>query len=273
MWLVALLGCKVECPAGTVWLDDACVGFGSGVDTQEPTPVWAPDVGASWQWQIQGTIDTSLDVDVYDIDLFDPPDATFDALEDRGIVCYFSAGSWEDWRDDADEFPDTALGEDLDGWPGERWLDIRDDTVREGMAARLDRAAERGCDAVEPDNVDAYTHATGFSLTYAEQRDYNLWLADQAHDRGLAIALKNDLDQLEDLVDAFDFAVNESCHDYDECDRLAIFTDAGKAALVAEYVDDWDDAQDRADAVCGTHEGLSTIVKHWDLDERVLACP
>ncbi|MCP4808334.1 MAG: endo alpha-1,4 polygalactosaminidase [Proteobacteria bacterium] len=257
-----------------VYMDGACVGFEKLPEDEDPAvDVWAPEPGATWQWQISGAVDTSLDVDVYDIDLFDPPDSTYDALQDKGLVCYFSAGSWEDWRDDATEFPDEALGNDLDGWPGERWLDIRSEPVRNLMAARLDVAVSRGCDAVEPDNVDGYTNDPGFDLSYADQREYNLWLADQAHERGLGVALKNDLDQLEDLVDDFDFIINESCHEYDECGRLAVFTDAGKAALVAEYVDDWDDAQDQADAVCDTHEGLSTIVKTWDLDELVLACP
>lgn len=272
MLSLLMLGCTIECPAGTTYMDGACVGFEKVPDDPEPTR-WAPEPGATWQWQIQGDVDTSLDVDVYDIDLFDVPDETLDALSERGVVCYFSAGSWEDWREDAADFPDEALGAELDGWPGERWLDVRSDDVRARMEARLDQAEARGCDAVEPDNVDAYTNDPGFDLSYADQREYNLWLASAAHERGLSIALKNDLDQLEDLVDAFDFAVNESCHTYDECDRLELFTSAGKAAFVAEYVDDWDDAEALADEVCGTHEGLSTIVKPWDLDERVVACP
>ena len=32
--------------------------------------------GSSWQWQLSGTIDTSYDVSVYDVDLFDAPEGT-----------------------------------------------------------------------------------------------------------------------------------------------------------------------------------------------------
>ena len=48
-------------------------------------------------------------------------------------------------------------------------------------------------------------------------------LADLAHERGLSIGLKNDLDQVADLVDHFDFAINEQCFQYQECHLLAPF--------------------------------------------------
>jgi hypothetical protein len=35
-----------------------------------------------------------------------------------------NAGAWERFRRDKD-FPDSVLGRALDGWPGERWVDIR----------------------------------------------------------------------------------------------------------------------------------------------------
>ncbi|MCA9658406.1 MAG: endo alpha-1,4 polygalactosaminidase, partial [Myxococcales bacterium] len=115
--------------------------------------LWCPEPGLSWQWQIDGQpIDTSVDVAMYDIDLFEVTDAELSILkaDGRAIVCYFSAGSHEEWRPDADAFPPAAIGEPLDGWPGERWLDVRDPTVRELQAARIEYAAARGCDGVEP---------------------------------------------------------------------------------------------------------------------------
>ncbi|CAN0308119.1 unnamed protein product [Hapterophycus canaliculatus] len=30
----------------------------------------------------------------------------------------------EDWRDDAEDFPDSTIGLRMDGWDGERWLDV-----------------------------------------------------------------------------------------------------------------------------------------------------
>ena len=155
-------------------------------------PNWQPTPGTSWQIQFSSQIDTSLDVQVYDLDLDDTPISIIDQLHADGhkVMCYFSAGSWEQWRNDADDFPDSVLGNDLDGWPGEKWLDIRRlDLLDSIMSARLDIAAQKSCDGVDPDNVDGYTNNTGFNLSYQDQIRYNTWLADQAHVRGLAIGL------------------------------------------------------------------------------------
>lgn len=212
---------------------------------QPPSPapgdIWRPAPGTSWQWQLTGEIDTSFDVAMYDIDLFDAPQAVIDQLHAAGriVICYFSAGSLEDWRPDAGQFPESVIGQALVGWPGERWLDIRQlDALAPIMAARLDLAVQKGCDGVEPDNVDAYTNATGFPLTYQDQLAYNLWLAEQAHARGQSVGLKNDLNQIPDLVDAFDWALNEECFQYGECDAYQPFIAAGKAVFGVEYEGD-----------------------------------
>lgn len=84
---------------------------------------WVPHVSDTWQWQLTGTINTGYDVTVYDIDLFDAPDAVLATLRAQGrrIVCYFSAGSAENWRPDYQRFKASDLGKPLDGWPGEKW--------------------------------------------------------------------------------------------------------------------------------------------------------
>jgi hypothetical protein len=200
--------------------------------------VWRPAPGTSWQIQLQGRVDTSFDVAVYDVDLFDTRRSVIDGLhaDGRRVVCYFSAGSYEEWRPDAADFPEAILGDPLDDWPGERWLDVRDtDALRRIMRKRLNLAAAKGCDAVDPDNVDGYSNDTGFALSGRNQSKYNRWLARQAHRRGLGVGLKNDLGQVGRLVDHFDFAVNEQCFEYDECNRLRRFVDQGKAVFGIEY--------------------------------------
>jgi hypothetical protein len=94
-------------------------------------------------------------------------------------------------------------------WPGEWWLNIRTDNVRRIMAARIAMCKSKGFDAVDPDNVDGYTNPNGVGLTAADQAAFNTFLADQAHAQGLAIGLKNDLNQVQQLVGKFDFFVNE----------------------------------------------------------------
>lgn len=240
----------------------------TGSDTPETSTL---EVGMSWHWQLQGDLNTGYDVDLYDIDLFDTDTQVIDDLKAQGrlVICYFSAGSWEDWRDDADDFEQAALGNPLDGWPGEKWLDVRASSLEAVMEARLDLAAEKGCDGVEPDNVDGYTNDSGFPLSGNDQLAYNRFLASAAHERGLLIGLKNDLDQISELVAAFDFAVNEECYEYDECERLTPFIEAGKPVLHAEYAETLvNDSEARAlfcDEMVAL--GLSSMVLPLELDD------
>jgi hypothetical protein len=199
---------------------------------------WVPTVGTQWQWQLHGQIDTAVDVPVYDVDLFDVDRAVVEELHAAGrkVICYLSAGSQEDWRPDADRFPAAVIGKELDRWPGERWLDVRQlDALEPIMANRMDTCRAKGFDAVEPDNVDGYVNESGFPLTADDQLRYNRMLARLAHERGLGVALKNDLGQVENLVVDFDFAVNEECVAYDECQELMPFIRAGKTVLHVEY--------------------------------------
>ncbi len=233
--------------------------------------IWRPGPGTGWQWQLTGSIDTSLDVVMYDIDLFETSQQIIDRLhaDGRVVICYFSAGSWEDWRPDKDDFPPGVLGNTLDGWPDERWLDVRADEVRGIMQARLDLAAQKKCDGVEPDNVDGYANDPGFPLTFADQLDYNRFIAREAHARGLSVGLKNDLDQVEQLVGDFDWALDEECFQYHECNYLLPFIQAGKAVFQVEYGD-----QALADTVCPQANalGFDTLIKHLDLDAWRIPC-
>jgi len=204
----------------------------------EAQGVWSPTPGTTWQWQLTGAIDTSFDVEMYDIDLFETPQQIIDELHQdwRIVICYFSAGSWEDFRPDRDDFPLEVLGNPLGGFPDERWLDVsRIDLLAPIMEARLDLAVTKECDGVEPDNVDGFTNNSGFPLTYQDQLDYNLFIADAAHARGLSVGLKNDIEQISDLEPFFDWALNEQCFQFLECGAYRPFLQAGKAVFGVEY--------------------------------------
>ncbi|ANS64732.1 endo alpha-1,4 polygalactosaminidase [Streptomyces lincolnensis] len=224
-------------PAALILLLAACTTTPDD-GTDEPTGErWRPRPGVAWQWQLSGRLDTTVDVPVYDIDGFDQSERTVAALhrDGRKVICYLSTGAWEDWRPDAEEFPRSVLGRG-NGWEGERWLDIRRTDVLEPlMAARLDMCRDKGFDAVEPDNMDGYQNRTGFPLKASDQLRYNRLIAKLAHDRGMSVGLKNDLDQIPRLVDDFDFAVNEQCAQYDECAAMSPFIKAGKAVFHVEY--------------------------------------
>ena len=239
-------------------------------------PATTPSVGTvapqtTWYWQLQGTLNTAVNAKIYDLDLYDSSVTTIQNLKSSGklVVCYFSAGSYEDWRSDANLFPQIALGQNLDGWPGEKWLDVRNPDVRKIMAQRMDLAKSKGCDALEPDNVDGYSNKSGFPLTAQDQINYLRYLADQAHSRGLLIALKNSTDLVTSLVDQFDFAVVEECFKYNECEMYSPFIKKGKAVLNAEYTS-------YSTAVCTKAANLkfSTVFFNLDLNGKVFQpCP
>ncbi|HJN77762.1 MAG TPA: endo alpha-1,4 polygalactosaminidase [Myxococcota bacterium] len=182
-------------------------------------------------------------------------------------------------EDDLDNDNDGALdcddiGKKLEGWDGERWLDVRSEAVRAIMAARLDTAVSKSCDGVEPDNVDGYVNNSGFSLTESVQLDYNSFLATEAHTRRLSVGLKNAVELAGTLEPEFDWALNEECLTYSECGELAGFTAAGKAVFHTEYVDDVSDGAAKQAEVCGQASiaEFSTLIKTWDLDAWYLSC-
>jgi hypothetical protein len=275
-WLVIGL-CACSVPSAPP-VSDSSSG-GKADDGELPPPpagIWMPAPGTTWQWQLSGTIDASFDVAMYDIDLFDTPQATIDALHAAGriVICYFSAGSREDWRPDAGDFHAADYGNPLDGWPGETWLDIRSANVRNIMKARLDLAKSRGCTGVEPDNVDGYSNDSGFPLTATHQKDYDKFLATEAHARGLSVGLKNAVDLVPALVGSFDWALNEECLAYSECDTLKPFIDANKAVFHVEYANSKSSGATKKSQVCGkpSIQGFSTLIKVLDLDAWRLSC-
>lgn len=220
----------------------ACPSAGATV----PQPVacrpaatcWKPAPRTAFFWQLTGRLDHTHAAQVYDVDAIETSAAFVRGIHARGrkAICYVSAGSYEEWRPDAAAFPDAVLGKPLDGWPGERWLDVRRLAVLAPiLRARMDGCRAKGFDAIEFDNVDGWSNDTGFPLTSADQVRFNRWLANNAHVRGLAVGLKNDSEQVGGLVRWFDFAVVEECFDYLECGRYSPFVSANKAVFVAEY--------------------------------------
>lgn len=231
---------------------------------------YKPKPGILWQWQLSGDIDTTFDVDLYDVDLVETPKEIIHELHQKDIkvICYFSAGSWEEYREDADNFPREVLGKNLDGWADEKWLDVSNfEKFASIIESRLDLAVEKGCDGVEPDNIDGFENDNGFNLNYDDQLKYNIWLSKEAHERNLSIALKNDLNQVKDLIVYYDFVVNEECFYYEECDLLLPFIDDDKAVLGVEYdlhIDDFCSFANKND--------FSWLKKNIDLDSYMISC-
>lgn len=220
----------------------------------KPKTLWQPtaDTPLIWDWQIGHlTPQPNKDVDVYNIDIDTEPEALH-ALKATGakLICYFSVGTIEDWREDANQFPAELIGERYEQLPGERWLNYKEiDKLAPIMLARLDRCAARGFDAVEADNVDAFNYetrnkageviriGTNFQITEADTVRYVRWLAEAAHERNLAIGLKNAEAIAADIVNDIDFMVTEECILYDWCSAASVIIENNKPIFAAEYID------------------------------------
>jgi len=250
----------------------------SAAPTASTSTFWKPSAGATWQIQLTGSpIDTSVAADVYDIDLFDNDHTTISAIQglNRKVICYFSAGTFEDWRSDAGSFTEADKGGAMDDWGGEWWLNTNSENVRSIMTERIEQAKNKGCDAIDPDNMDAYNNSdeSGLDLTTDDAVDYMRFLADAAHSRGLAIGLKNAGDIVEDVLPFVEFEVNEQCVLYNECDAFEPFLAAGKPVFHIEYPDGAPSINPKQrSSSCHSPSGFSTLMKTIDLDAWLQAC-
>jgi hypothetical protein len=239
-----------------------------------PQTSWMPSVGDSLQIQYVNAINMNQNVDIYNLDMFDTTTAQVAALHASGhkVMCYINAGSWEDWRPDKDDFPAEVLGNDYEGWQGEKWLDIRRiDLLAPILRARLNECRAKGFDGVDPDNVNGYLNPTGFPLTAQDQLTFNKWLAGEAHARGLSIGLKNDTEQLSSLLAYYDWGLTEECYDQGWCADLSPFIAAGKPVFAVEYTDTNIDFNSFCQQAASL--GLSGILKTRNLTAWIQVCP
>lgn len=242
----------------TVFFGAALFGVHDGLAAPSRSSRWKPRLSDRWLYQIaeaepavtlcvvpfEKSACVSPTVWVLDLYADDGVTPNRDAVraihrQNGRAVCYLSAGTWEDWRPDATKFPAALVGQGLSDWPGERWLDVRRATILKPiMINRATACKKAGFDAIDWDNVDGFTQQSGFDISANDQLTYNRMLAEIAHQLGLSVGLKNDLTQIRSLLPHFDFAVNEQCAEFGECDLLLPFSRAGKAVVEIEYAVD-----------------------------------
>ena len=99
----------------------------------------------------------------------------------------------------------------------------------------------KGFDAIEPDNLDGSSNIS--NISQADNLTYVLAISQLAHALPLSIGLKNlatslSASDLPKFVGAFEWALNEQCYEYSECDaytRAGSFLPLGKAVFDVEY--------------------------------------
>jgi hypothetical protein len=182
---------------------------------------------------------------------YPPPSGVRIVARDRGAeparglynICYVNA--FQAQPDEKDDWPDDLLLRDgkgevvIDADWDEPLLDIGTPAKRKRVAARVDQwidgCADKGYDAVEPDNYDSYTRSHQL-LDANDAMAFIKLLSTHAHARGLAIAQKNTVELAGQRVRAgLDFAVVEECGAYDECGEYADAFD--DRVVVVEYTD------------------------------------
>jgi endo-alpha-1,4-polygalactosaminidase (GH114 family) len=237
-------------------------------------PYWTPSPSDTFQIQlINYPPDISIDAGVFELDLFETSQGTIDSLHNSGkkVICYLNAGAWEEYRPDAADFPNVVIGKKYVGWEGERWLDISEyKSFSSIISERFDLAVKKGCDGIDADNINGYLQNTGFPISAQDQIIYNIWLTNQAHQRDLAIGMKNNGGQVSDLEKYFDFAILEGCAFYDECEDFLLFSKNGKTVFQIEYTDELSSLED----FCGPsrENGYVGIFKNRSLDSWIRSC-
>ncbi|MGW1598921.1 endo alpha-1,4 polygalactosaminidase [Streptomyces sp. SCL15-4] len=219
----------------------ALAGCASGGPDEEgsgkPAAVRLPPKAAGFDYQIGGAYPPPEGVRVVSRDRSDSPA--------RGLynICYVNA--FQAQPAERSSWPADLLLRDARGrlvvdedWD-EPLLDIRTPAKRDRVAKRvngwIDGCADKGFDAVEPDNYDSYTRSDGL-LDPADATAFMALLSRHAHARHLAVAQKNTAELAGQRGRAgLDFAVAEECGQYDEC---GVYAKAfGDRVVDIEYTD------------------------------------
>ncbi|MEU2928148.1 endo alpha-1,4 polygalactosaminidase [Streptomyces sp. NPDC007251] len=230
----------------------ALAGCDSGAGGGSAPKAWSaavrlPPRHAGFDYQIGGAYPPPEGVRIVSRDRSDSPA--------RGLynICYVNA--FQAQPEERASWPAGLLLRDargrvvIDGDWHEALLDLRTPAKRERAAERVNRwidgCAEKGFDAVEPDNYDSFTRS-GHLLTAADATAFMALLSRHAHARHLAVAQKNTAGLAGARRRAgLDFAVTEECGQYDECGVYAKAFD--DRVLDVEY----------------TASGLRSAVAHW----------
>jgi len=198
----------------------------------------------------------------YQVLLLDPDFDTqyieeFKKTENGAVLCYLSVGTLESYRPyfknqiKADKkafkkkYRGLVMGR-MRHFRDEKYFDVRKiDKLMPIMKERMVELKEKGCDAIETDNVDCYqarecggqwkNKTRRYKLRQSAQ--YAIRIAETAHELGMPILLKNSLSMYNypGILDVYDGASVESCVIYGECEILSVWGMMDRLVIGSEY--------------------------------------
>lgn len=205
-----------------------------------------PPANGKFDYQLGGAYEPEADVAIV------VRDRLASSVPGKYNICYVNAfqtqpGAAAWWKTSHPELLLRQGGDYLidPNWPDELLFDTSTAVKRQALldivGGWIDRCAEDGFQAIEPDNLDSWTRSRQLL-----KPDHNLQFARllvaRAHERGLAIAQKNAPEYASmgatDL--GFDFAIVEGCHVWSECDAYSAAY--GNQMYEIEYSDSHRDA-------------------------------
>ena len=197
-------------------------------------------------WGPQEPLSTPGDLVLLDANLRSAAEIKQQKAQGKKVVCYISAGTIENWRDDAKQAMSTvALGNKYKGWGGtEQWVNVLQwETAKPIMSKRISEAASKGCDAIEVDNIDCYDYGSGCvagaskSELKAKSVEYITWLANTAHSKGMGVAMKNvnGPSDVPSIAKLGDMAIEEANPIPSEWKNFKSFMDQGKLVVSVQY--------------------------------------
>jgi len=227
--------------------------------------LWKAKVGSTWNYVLGHKINLATEkAEVLEIDV----NKSADLIKEyhnagKKVICYFSGGTIEDFRDDYDDYASVKglIRNTYDEWDDEKWLDFRLEGIKPLIKRRMQMAVNKKCDGIEVDNVDAYQISDVRDewtdpITREDTIVFLKWLGTTAHNLGIAIGLKNVNGLLDEVSPYFDFAINEECYQYkDECRRYRKFLDSGKPVYAVAY----NGLKNNRKKLCEQLEGVSDI--------------
>lgn len=234
-------------------------------------------VGSTFEWRLDALPNNfTTSADVVDIDAFGATPELIANLKAQGktVIAYISVGSVENYRSDANQFPEEVIGNVYEGYENENWLDISNiDALSSILKARFDMVKAKGFDGIEPDNIDGYQNNSGFSLNKADALAFCRWLIKEAHDRELSIGQKNAPELIPELVDEFDWMLTESAIKQGWHTSTVPYITQNKAVFTTEYDDvtTLDQFKNNACTIANQNN-FSALYKHRILNNVAIYC-